>query len=145
MKYRLCPVLGNYSKGEPHSVVILDNAAIHMHPVVELINSKGAILLYAARYSPDINPIEYFFKVYKDKLKRTSPILSWYDRHLECINCVSTYAVYYVIYITVFNTDASNTTSSTHVQYKEVKPDLNKYLLIIHYLFTKIIYLFHKK
>jgi len=49
VKYRLCPVLGNYLKGEPHLVVILDNAAIHMHPEFEeLINSKGAILLYAA-------------------------------------------------------------------------------------------------
>jgi len=54
----LCPMLGNYWKGEPHSIVIIDNATIHMHEEVEeLINSKGAIVICTAQYSPDINPI----------------------------------------------------------------------------------------
>ena len=90
VQHRLCRVLGDYSKHEPNSVVILDNARIHMHKdIEELINAKGAILLYTARYSPDINPIEYFFKVYKDKLKRTPSFLSWYERHLESIHCIT--------------------------------------------------------
>ena len=49
----------------------MDNASIHNNPEVRrLINKAGAMLLFTARYSPDINPIEYFFHQYKSQLKR---------------------------------------------------------------------------
>ena len=52
-------------------MVLMDNASVHMHPgVKEAINSKGAYLLYGAAYSPDLNPIEKMFSVYKACLKR---------------------------------------------------------------------------
>ena len=33
----LCPVLGNYERGEPHSVVIMDNCSIHTDPRVKAL------------------------------------------------------------------------------------------------------------
>ena len=68
------PVLGSYKDREPNSIVIMDNASIH-HAVIEKMEDlaweeKGAIILFTAPYSPDLNPIEYFFSVYKAYLKR---------------------------------------------------------------------------
>jgi transposase len=56
---KIFPLWGNFEKGEPHSIVILDNASIHMdEEIVSLIQSKGAYILYTAAFSPAINPIE---------------------------------------------------------------------------------------
>ena len=55
----LVPVLGNYSKGEPRSVVVLDNATVHHSPKIrQLILSAGAVIIYLAPYGPDLNPVE---------------------------------------------------------------------------------------
>ena len=68
---KLCPSLGDALKGEPRSVVVMDNATIHQHPRVKtLIEEKGAVLIYCAAYSPDLNPIEYCFHQYKAALRR---------------------------------------------------------------------------
>ena len=62
----LCPTLGNYAKGEPRSIVVMDNASTHMDGRVEtLIRSKGAYLFHASPYSPDLNPIECEFNACK--------------------------------------------------------------------------------
>jgi transposase len=59
-------LLGNFEKGEPRSIVFLDNASIHIdEEIVSLIQSKGACILYNAAFSPDINPIEKMFVIYK--------------------------------------------------------------------------------
>ena len=69
----LCPVLGDYSKGEKRSVVLLDNASTHMsQKVVDLIEATNAKILYSTPFSPDLNPIENYFSVYKRYLKRNS-------------------------------------------------------------------------
>ncbi len=81
----LCPCLGKYHLGEPRSVVIMDNASIHMAEEVRgLIESKGAVLIYTAPYSPDLNPIEFFFSVYKKALKRMTGVggYDWKVAHL---------------------------------------------------------------
>jgi hypothetical protein len=55
----LCPFLGDFSKQEARSVVVCDNASIHNDPrFAALIEARGAILVYGAAYSPDMNPIE---------------------------------------------------------------------------------------
>jgi transposase len=79
-------ILGNFEKGEPRSIVILDNASIHMaEEIVSLTQSKGACILYAAAFIPDINPIEKMFVIYKACVKRNQALMAWnscYDLHL---------------------------------------------------------------
>ena len=90
LEYYLCPTLGNYARGEPRSLVIIDNVRFHQKlEVKRLINATGAELLFTARYSPDKNPIEYYFSVYKQSLKRYLGSISALKRHQACITCVS--------------------------------------------------------
>ncbi|CAJ1934662.1 unnamed protein product [Cylindrotheca closterium] len=73
VEQRLVPILGQYTEKEPNSVVIMDNASIHMSDQIEeMISAAGAMLLFTAPYSPHINPIEYFFSTYKKGLARNS-------------------------------------------------------------------------
>jgi len=84
VEFFLCPVLGNYAADEPNSLVVMDNCHQHHGPRVrELVEGTGAKLLFTARYSPDLNPIEYFFHCYKASLKRLIRIrgLSSRDAH----------------------------------------------------------------
>ena len=93
VKEKLCPVLGRFEFGEPRSVVLLDNASTHMtYEVVDAIRATGAIIIYSAPYSPDLNPIEIFFSMYKAPLKRIGegPIMTdWTVAHLHALGCVS--------------------------------------------------------
>ena len=66
---RLIPLLGCYERGEPRSIVIMDNATIHSR-LEPLIEAAGAKLIYTAPYSPELNPIELMFGSYKASLKR---------------------------------------------------------------------------
>jgi transposase len=67
------PILGNYSRFEDHSVVVMDSATQHRHPRVrEIIERAGAILVFNAKYSPDLVPVEYGFFCTKAKLARLS-------------------------------------------------------------------------
>ena len=71
MRVKVVPFLGNYSRGEPHSVVVMDNCSIHMSAEVEeMVRDAGAILLYSAPYAPDLIPIEAMFSKWKAYLKR---------------------------------------------------------------------------
>ena len=46
----------------PNSIVIMDNAKIHMYPeLADLIHSAGALLFYLPPYCPHLNPIEIGF------------------------------------------------------------------------------------
>uniref|UniRef100_H3G5U8 Tc1-like transposase DDE domain-containing protein n=1 Tax=Phytophthora ramorum TaxID=164328 RepID=H3G5U8_PHYRM len=48
------------------SIVILDNAKIHMYEELqELIHATGALLFFLPPYSPDLNPIEVGFSLLK--------------------------------------------------------------------------------
>jgi len=67
----LIPTLGRRDLNEPRSVVILDNASVHSPERVEkLINDAGAVVVWTAPYSPDLNPIERCFHQYKSDLRR---------------------------------------------------------------------------
>lgn len=46
----------------PRSIVVLDNAKIHMYPELEeVIHMTGAGLIFLPPYSPQLNPIEFAF------------------------------------------------------------------------------------
>ena len=61
----LCPVL---KKGQ---IIITDNARVHkVKGVRELIESKGAELLYLPPYSPELSPIEMCWSKLKNFLKK---------------------------------------------------------------------------
>ena len=84
-------VLGNYARGDPNSIVVLDNASIHNDPEVKrLIYSQGAIIVMGAPYSPGLNPIEKMFSVYKASLRRNYFTgMGWYDKHEAAMEAVS--------------------------------------------------------
>lgn len=55
----------------PRSIVILDNAVIHMYAELEqVVQACGAILLYLPPYCPQLNPIEVMFGRLKQWLIR---------------------------------------------------------------------------
>ena len=50
----------------PNSVLVVDNASIHkVAGIRELIEERGARILYLPAYSPDFNPIELAFYTIK--------------------------------------------------------------------------------
>ena len=65
VEHFLCSVI---SKGD---VVIMDNASFHKnHRIQELIEAKGARLLFLPTYSPDLNPIEKCWANFKRALRK---------------------------------------------------------------------------
>ena len=86
------PLIGNAANRERHSVVIMDNCTIHNMPdIFAMIREKGAILLHSAPYAPDLIPIEFMFKAYKDHLNRYSRDFTkaWDLVHADALLCVS--------------------------------------------------------
>ncbi len=82
----LLPVL------RPGQYVIMDNLTAHkIHEIRELIESKGAYLVYLPPYSPEFNPIEMLWSKFKQYLKkkkaRISEILDIYIT--ESLNFIS--------------------------------------------------------
>lgn len=52
-------------------IVIMDNLPVHkVSGVRELIEAKGATLIYLPKYSPDLNPIEMAFSKLKSQLRK---------------------------------------------------------------------------
>ena len=89
VEHFLCPTLGNYANCEPKSIVVMDNASTHMDTrVAELIKATGAEIIYTAPYSPDLNPIELGFNIYKSNLKRfeTTFRSDWFATHMKALN-----------------------------------------------------------
>lgn len=65
-------------------VLIMDNCSIHKSTIVEeLINSVGCRLIYLPPYSPDFNPIENYWAVMKNNIKK---IRDKFDNILEAID-----------------------------------------------------------
>jgi hypothetical protein len=58
-------------KLKPGSVIVLDNAAFHHGGnIKKLIEDAQCELLYLPAYSPDLNPIEHWWALIKNKIKR---------------------------------------------------------------------------
>jgi hypothetical protein len=54
----------------PKSVLVIDNASIHkVDGIREMVEERGARLLYLPAYSPDFNPIELAFPKIKSWLR----------------------------------------------------------------------------
>jgi hypothetical protein len=54
----------------PRSVLVIDNASIHkVAGIREMVEERGARLLYLPAYSPDFNPIELAFSTIKTWLR----------------------------------------------------------------------------
>ena len=72
----LLPHLMPFDGHNPHSVLVMDNCAIHhVLSTVEMIYETGAIVHFLPPYFPDYNPIESLFsKVKKPTLNKR---LTW--------------------------------------------------------------------
>ena len=61
----------------PCSVLVMDNAQIHHNgQVAEIVENAGCLVLYLPPYSPDLNPIEKGFSVFKSALRRNYDLLT---------------------------------------------------------------------
>ena len=57
----------------PRSIVVIDNAKIHMYSELEkMVNEKGAILIYLPPYCPQLNPIETAFSLLKRWIQKNA-------------------------------------------------------------------------
>jgi transposase len=55
----------------------MDNAQIHHYGrIEEIVEECGCLLIHLPAYSPDLNPIEKGFSVYKSALRRNHDLLT---------------------------------------------------------------------
>lgn len=70
IQYHLIPHLMPFNGTNPHSIVVMDNCAIHhVSDVVSSIQDTGALVHFLPPYSPDFQPIEETFSKVKSELK----------------------------------------------------------------------------
>eukprot|EP00644_Phytophthora_capsici_P006047 jgi/Phyca11/97649/e_gw1.2.1287.1 len=68
-KSKILPFLNRWPL--PRSIVVMDNAKIHMYKEFqETIHETGALLFFLPPYSPDLNPIEVGFSLLKRWIQR---------------------------------------------------------------------------
>ena len=71
---------------EPYSVLVMDNARIHKSGLVaNLAAAAGVMIEFLAPYSPDMNPIEEAFSVYKAWIRRHGEEIRNYRGHPSMI------------------------------------------------------------
>ena len=57
-----------YCQDNENVVFVMDNARIHKPEIVELARTKGCAVLFNAPYSPECNPIELIFGIWKTRV-----------------------------------------------------------------------------
>jgi len=73
---------------KPHMVVIMDNASFHKSQKIrDLIESTGAELLYLPKYSPDLNPIEKYWRPLKIQIQKAMQFCKNFDEIMTHIFC----------------------------------------------------------
>ena len=82
----LLPQLMPFNGTNPHSVVVLDNAAIHhVDGIMSMVEQVGALVLFLPPYSPDYNPIEELFSKLKVTIKQYEENLDMNEMDLQDI------------------------------------------------------------
>jgi hypothetical protein len=71
----LLPHLGNYSRREPNSIVVLDNARVHTHEFIRLIRSVGTRVIFLPPYSPEYSVVQMHAPAVTAALKSLAPII----------------------------------------------------------------------
>ncbi|XP_065675473.1 uncharacterized protein LOC136091693 [Hydra vulgaris] len=73
-------VLAPYFASHPNSILIMDNARIHKtHEVQRVLSSFNIPFKFIVPYSPELNPIEEFFSMFKSRycaIRRANPTLT---------------------------------------------------------------------
>jgi transposase len=86
----------------PRSVLVIDNASIHkVAGIREMVEERGARLLYLPAYSPDLNPIELAFSSIKSWLRKNRDRV---NQELEAEDGV----VYDIFWEAVYNVTAEH-------------------------------------
>jgi transposase len=71
----------------PRSVLVMNNAQIHHNgQVAEILESQGCLVVYLPPYSPDLNPIEKGFSVYKSTLRQFEQLLTGGEEDYDVID-----------------------------------------------------------
>ena len=91
IQIHLIPHLMPFNGYNPHSVVVLDNCAIHhVDEVKTMLHDVGVLVHYLPPYSPDLNPIEEAFSKVKYELKAYSEdMLDIETLLLNCFTSIS--------------------------------------------------------
>jgi hypothetical protein len=76
---RVLPHCTPYASGGPRSMIVMDNCKIHWSPELKDMCQQGGVRLeYLPPYSPDLNPIETSFAVFKAWMRRYHDIAELY-------------------------------------------------------------------
>lgn len=77
---QLIPEMLPFDGENPHSILVLDNCAIHhVREVTQLLQEAGILLFFLPPYSPDFNPAEELFSYIKYYLKDHDEVLQAMD------------------------------------------------------------------
>jgi transposase len=80
------PLLGNWSRGEKHSVLSMDNCSVHMdQEILDMVHEMGAKIIFTPPYTPDVVPIENMFGQWKKYLQKyhLDFAAQWYVVHIQ--------------------------------------------------------------
>ena len=84
-------IIDLYCQDNENVVFVMDNARIHKPEMVELARTKGCAVLFNALYSPECNPIELIFGIWKTRVGklRNVDIADLLANIAECFETIS--------------------------------------------------------